>query len=188
MKFLALLSVSCVLLAGCLGSAPQAPTHWTINPSTTAVSRAAAPKYGIVRLAQVNVRPPYDGTKLAVLRPDGSLAFDAFNGFAAAPAPVLRGVAQDVIDASGLFERSIHPTSAAAAPYSLEVVVTRLALDCGAEGRRLAVADLSVLLLKGREIVGTAKGSGSSATADGDYTEAFSKACTSALAEALRGL
>ena len=75
-----------LLLAGCMGTAPKAPVNWTIEPKAASVFSAAAAKWGTVRLASVSVRAPYDGQRLAVLRADGSIAFDAFNTFAAAPA------------------------------------------------------------------------------------------------------
>ena len=188
MKFGVFILLSAVLLGGCLSSAPKAPAYWLIEPVATTVFEAATPKFGSVRIAPVSVRAPYDGTRLVVLRRDGSVAFDGFNSFSSAPGAILTGVTEDIVSASGLFERVVRPTSSAAAVHSLEVTVTRLALDCKVEGTRHAVADVTVQLLKGREIVSVSKGSGSRPAASGDYSSACSSAVTAALANALKGL
>ena len=175
-------------LAGCLSSAPKAPVNWTIEPVAATVPRVQAQKYGAVRVAQVSVRAPYDGLRLAVLRRDGSVAFDSFNSFASSPSALLRGAAQDVAEASGLFKEVVHQSSSAAAPHVLEVTVTRLALDCRVEGARVATVELTVCLVGGREVVGTARGAGTTPAGSGDYTAAFSSAFTSAMSDALRKL
>ena len=176
------------LVAGCLGSAPKAPVNWTIEPKATTVFRASNPKYGVVRVAQVSVRAPYDGANLAVLRKDGSIAFDPFNAFASHPAAILRGVTCDVVDASGLFARVVPSASGAAAKESLEVTVTRLALDCRTEGVRTASVAVSVTLLSGRDVVAMKSGEGTMPAGDGNYSAAFSSAYTAALAAAMRDL
>jgi len=175
-------------LAGCLSSAPKAPVNWTVEPVATAVERAQAQKYGAVRVAQVSVRAPYDGLRLAVLRRDGSVAFDPFNSFASSPSALLRGAAHDVAEASGLFGCVLHQASSAAAPFVLEVTVTRLALDCRVEGSRTASVELTATLVGGRDVVDVARGAGTSPAGAGDYTAAFSSAFTSAMSEALRKL
>ncbi len=183
------LFLAALFLAGCLGgSAPQAPTHWLVTPRSTAKVYVQAPKYGVARVGQVNVRPPYDGLKLAVLRPDGTVAFDAFNGFAAAPSALLRGVVQDVAASSGIFTRVVPATSTAATTHTLEVTITRLALDCTKPERRFAVADVDVLLLKGREVVAQESASWSAPTPEGNFSDAFSVAVTTALSDALKAL
>lgn len=168
-----------------MSAAPKAPANWTIEPRAASVFSAAAAKWGTVRLASVSVRAPYDGQRLAVLRADGSIAFDAFNTFAAAPAALLRGAARDIAEGSGLFTRVVPATSSAAAPHSLEIGVTRLALDCRTEGARRAMCEITVLLLSGRDIVGAARGVGEMPAGAGNYSEAFSAAFTAALSEAL---
>jgi len=172
-------------IAGCLSGAPKASVNWTVEPSASAVARAQAPKYGAVRVAQVQVRAPYDGLRLAVLRRDGSVAFDAFNSFAASPSALLRGAAQDVAEASGVFGCVLHQTSSAAAPHVLEVTVTRLALDCRVEGARIATVELAATLVGGRDVVGVARGAGTFPAGSGDYTAAFSAAFSAAMSEAL---
>lgn len=184
------LGALCAVLAltGCLSSAPKAPVNWTVEPSAAAVPRVQSQKYGTVRVAQVAVRAPYDGLRLAVLRRDGSVAFDPFNSFASSPSALLRGAAQDVAAASGLFGCVLHQTSSAAAPHVLEVTVTRLALDCRVEGSRIATVELAATLVGGRDVVGVARGAGTSPAGAGDYTAAFSSAFTSAMSEALSKL
>ena len=148
-------------------------------------AKAAAPT---VRLAQVGVRAPFDGRQFAVLRPDGSVAFDPFNAFAAHPAALIRGAAEDALAASGAFSHVVAANSPASARFELEVSVTRLALDCTAEGRRDAVVSLSCALIEGRRAVAAAHGEGASPTADGDYSAAFSRAFSSAVASAVAAL
>ena len=176
------------LLAGCLGSAPQAPVNWTIETEATSVTRATAAKFGVVRVSQVVVRAPYDGVRLAVLRRDGSIAFDPFNAFASTPSLLLKGAACDVVAGSGLFSGVLAAGSSASAANSLEITVTRLALDCKVDGARNAVVEVSAVLLAGREIVAVVKGAGSMPSGDGNYSAAFSSAFTKALSEALQKL
>ena len=71
MKKIALLAVP--VLAGCLGSAPKPPVTWTIDVESDA------------KVAFAAVCAPYGGQRFAVLRSDGSIAFDPRNSFAAAP-------------------------------------------------------------------------------------------------------
>ncbi len=174
-------------LTGCLGSAPKAPAYWLFGsaPLSARAPAVAPPSFGTVRVAQLNVLAPYDGMRLAVLRDGGEVAFDACNSFAASPAALLRGLTWETVAASGRFARAVQATSQASAPYTLETTVTRLALDCRTEGARRATAEVSVTLLKGREIVSVAKGRGVQPAAMGEFGVAFSLAFTSALLEAL---
>lgn len=188
MKRVAFILLSVSFLGGCLSSAPKAPVNWTIEAKATHQTPAPQAKWGPVRIAQVTVRAPYDGQKLAVLRKNGSIAFDAFNAFAAAPSALLRGAARDVAENSALFARVLHASSSAATPYALEISVTRLALDCRKEDRREARCELTALLLKGREIVGIAHGEASRPMGAGDFSASFSMAFTSALSSALNQL
>ncbi|MBR1921156.1 MAG: hypothetical protein IJ829_04015, partial [Kiritimatiellae bacterium] len=77
MKRIALLLLA-PALAGCLGPAPKPPVNWTIEID-------AAEK-----VASAVVCAPYGGQRLAVLRPDGSIAFDPMNAFAAPPAAIIK--------------------------------------------------------------------------------------------------
>ena len=111
------------------------------------------------------VRSPYDGCRLVVARPDGSLAFDSFNAFAASPPQLLKGPVLDALAASGRFKAVVGPSSS--------TVVDGISLT---------------LLGASREIVGRATGVGVADAADGKYTAAFSSAFDAAMAEALAAL
>ena len=140
------------VLAGCLGPAPKTPAYWTIDVDSAD------------KVAFVTVCAPYGGQRIAVLRQDGSIAFDPANSFAAAPASILK----DSLVARG---------------GKGAVMVRRLALDCRAEGRRDAVVSLEIV--SGNR---ASKGNAAEPTADGNYSKAFSSAFTKAYAEALEGL
>lgn len=185
-----LIAVASLALCGCMGPAPRTPENWTVEfwRAGGGGGEKAAARAGAVRIAQVSVRQPYDGVRLAVMRPDGSLAFDPFNAFAAAPSQMLRGAVQDAVDASGAFERALAANTSAACPLTLETTVARIALDCRKDGRRDASIELSMLLLKGREPVASARAEGKAATGDGDYSAAFSKALAKAVQSALDGM
>jgi hypothetical protein len=144
--------VSAFLLAGCLGSAPKAPAYWTIDVESAE------------KATSVVVCAPYGGQRLAVLRGNGSIAFDPCNSFAAAPAAILK----DALVARG---------------GSGAVTVRRIALDCREEGRRDALVELDVAL--GDKV---ASGAASVSAADGNYTAAFTRAFARAHAEARKGL
>jgi len=176
------------LIAGCLSSAPKAPTNWTLDlaRSSSDVTREECGKES-VRIASVDIRAPYAGQRLAVLRPDGSLAFDAFNSFAGSPAMLMRGTAVDAVDASGRFGRVVPSGSAAKTRYSIEIVVTQLALDCREEGKRAAKVAFRLVLLDGREVCAIVRGTGSAAAGD-DYSAAFSTAFARAMQDALSKL
>ena len=182
------------LLAGCLSlsSEQPVPAAWTIAfepaPTKAAETAAESPSRGSIRVSQVFVRAPYDSRDLVVLRADGSLAFDAYNGFAAAPAALLKGAVQDAFLACGAFRSVASASSHLAADVSAETTVTRLALDCREPGRRVAVVELSVLLLKGRNAFASARGEGRADAADGNYSRAFSAAFSQAVSQALAGL
>lgn len=171
------------VLVGCLGPAPMASENWMIECASVPqneIVRGAE----IVRLAQVNVRAPFDGRGFAVLRPDGSVAFDAFNGFASPPAALIRGAAEDFFAQTPVYRRVVSANSAAGARYVLEISVTRIALDCRREGRRDASVALSLVVLDGRTVQAVHHGEASSPTDDGNYSAAFSRAFTDALAAA----
>ncbi len=178
-----------VLLAGCIGAGPKAPCNWTLDWERSAMPHAAAADAAapIVRISSVTVRPPYDLQRLAVLRKDGSLAFDPRNSFAASPAQLMRGAVHDAFAASGRFKRVLSGSSAAAASLSAEVSVTLLALDCRRDGQRDATVELSLVFVEDREVVYSSRGKGIAATPDGDYSAAFSRAFALAVQDALRG-
>ena len=173
------------LLAGCLSSAPKAPANWTIGPIEPQTA-TSAPKWAEARLVRLDVRAPYDGRRLAVLRPNGSVAFDAFNVFAAAPAALLRGAAQDILAArtavAGPVPNSVGPVPAS---VELELTVTRLALDARAKGARKATVALSLARLDGRHAASVVRAEAAEPVASGDYSAAFSAAFAKALADAI---
>ena len=190
MKPVQTLAVLLPLVAGCFsaGPRPQAPVNWTIETRAVPVVAAVEPKWGVTRLAQVAVRAPYDGAHLAVLRADGSIAFDPANAFASAPSALLRGAAQDAAESSGLFARVVGPASSASTKTLLAVTVNRLALDCRVAGARLAIVELTVTLVDARTVVAVASGEGTAPTGTGDYSAAFSSAFTAAMTAALKRL
>lgn len=179
------------LLAGCLGTAPKAPKNWIVDwtaPAAAAASGEAPSDAPSVKLLQIDVLAPYGGTRLAVLRGDGSLAFDAFNAFAAQPASLLKGAAFDVLESSGEFSRVVRPSSSATAELGIEVTVTRLALDCRAEGRAEASVAVAVTLVGGRSVVSAARGEASVPVDGANLSRPFSKAFAEAMLQAIRSL
>ncbi len=126
--------------AGCLSPAPKSPVNWTVDIDTDD------------KCAFAMVCAPYGGQRIAVLRPNGSIAFDPFNAFAASPSAIIK----DAVVARG---------------GTGTLVVRRLALDCRRPGRRDALVELE--LTDGKQ---TFKGSAAEPTADGNFTAAFSHA------------
>ena len=178
------------LAAGCLGPAPKAPTYWTVGPIEAKVVCADEPKWEAVRLSRLEVRAPYDAQRLAVLRPDGTIAFDPENSFAAAPAALLGGAAFDVLSASGMASSAVAAHSAATGANLLEVTVTRFALDCRMSGSRKALVALTAVLVDGRKgrVLSATRAEASEDAAHGNYTSAFSSAFAKAMADALKDL
>lgn len=172
---------------GCLGPAPKTASNWAIEfwRAGDAGGGETEAKADVVRVSQIGVRAPYDGTRLAVMRPDGSLAFDSYNAFAASPAQMLRGAVHDAVEASGVFSRVLATNSGGVCDLTLETTITRLALDCRKEGRRDATVELTFVLLNGREAVASAHAEGKAATSDGDYSAAFSRALAKAVRSAI---
>lgn len=181
-------ALSATLVLGCMGPAPKESVHWLVDTRAVAVKGNAAPRHGTVRISRVSVRPPYDRQSLAVLRRNGSVAFDPANSFAAPPASLLKWTAKDVVDSSGVFEAAVGQTSVANAKLSMEIDVPVFALDCRVPGLRNALATVKVTLYDGREIAAVADGDGEASAADGDYSAAFSAAFSSALVQALKKL
>ena len=174
------------VVSGCLSLTATNPTvaDWPVRAGTLARQEKTA-KFGVTRLSQVAVRAPYDVRQMGVSRTDNTLAFDAYNRFAALPSQLLKGVAQDVLAASGLFKSVVSSSSAAAASHVVELTVTDLRLEC-ADGSREAAVGLDLLVLdRNREIVAFVSGTGRGDAADGDYGAAFSTAFTLALEKAL---
>lgn len=176
------------LLAGCLTSSPQERTDWSVECTEAALRVAEKPKFGVARLSLVELRAPYAVSEIAVLRANGSIAFDPCNAYAASPVQLMKGVAFDSLVRSGLFSSVVSASSSVDSDVDVEVAVTRLALDCREEGSRRAVAELSVRLVRSHSIVAYAAGSGSADASKPDYSAAISAAVTSAFSDALNRL
>ena len=189
---LACLSGMPLLFTGCLSpSVPTTPSSWSVEyVADKPASRPAAEgaTRGSVRVSQIVVRAPYDVRELTVLRPDGSLAFDPYNQFAAAPATLLKGAVQDAFRRHGDFRAAVSAGSRLPTDLSVETTVTRLALDCRETGTRRACVELSLLLLKDGAAYASADGAGVADAADGNYSRAFSAAFSQAISRALEDL
>ena len=180
--FLALTFASA--LTGCFTTATPTVSNWTVAPSTTVAPVSAAPKLGEVRFAVVSVRSPYDGKSIAVLRPDGSIAFDAYNQFASVPAALVKGAALDILRGTGLF-RGVQPSiTTADVDTSLELMVDELALDCRTAGERKAFVRLTLAMVRRRQVVAVGRATAVAGTDGGDYSKAFGTAFTRALSDA----
>lgn len=184
--FRLLLLLSPLVLAGCLTSRAPEVACWNLEYAADAAAAAKADaRLGIVRVSQIVVRAPYAAKGIAVLRANGTVAFDPYNEYAAGPAALLKGVVSDAMVASGLFKAVVSESSSVKASLLAEVTVTRLAIDCREEGVRRASAELLLQLVDGREISASVKGAGAADAADGNYGAALSRAVSDALAAAL---
>ena len=143
-----------------------------VNPSSSVKSHVQA---------EVLVRSPYNEVGIAVLRADGSMAFDPYNEYAANPTAMLKGFVFDAMDASGLFGTVVNPSSSVKAQAMSEVLVSRLALDCRKEGERKAVAAVRVRLIADDGKALYAQGEGTADAKDGNYGTALSDALSTAL-------
>lgn len=168
------------VLSGCLTAGSPKVAQWLLEYKG-AVRAAQPPKYDVGRVSQVLVRSPYNETGLAVLRADGSMAFDPYNEYSANPSALAKGVVFDAMDASGLFGAVVNPSSSVKSTASVEVLVSRLALDCRGEGGRKAVAAVRVRLFANAEKALYAQGEGEADAKDGKYGAAFSAALSAAL-------
>ena len=176
------------LLAGCLTSSPTECAVWNIECTDSALPAVEKPKFGVVQLGLVEMRAPYNAREIAVLRANGSIAFDPCNAYAAAPVMLLKGVALESLARSGFFSAVVASGSSVDFDVVAEVTVTRLALDCREDGARRAVAALSVRLVRSRRIVAYVEGTGSADASKPDFSAAFSEAVTSAFSDALNRL
>ena len=184
-KLLAILLVP--VLAGCLSSNPPEVSFWPLEYKGSEKQSVEA-KYGVVRVSQVLVRTPYNSPEITVLRADGSMAFDAYNEYAAVPSSLLKGVLVQALQASGLFKAVVNASSSVHSSASAEMFVTRLALDCRTKGERYAVAELQLRIVGEGDEIRIVKGEGRENAADGNYGAAFSRAVTVALGSALGDL
>jgi len=174
------------LLAGCFTSAPQVPVNWMIEwrPGADGPAHAGETLPLTLRVSDIYVRAPYAGSRLAVLRADGSLAFDPYNVFAASPSQLLRGAAYDALARTGRFAHVIDHSSQASADLDAEIAVTRLALDCRAKGRCDALVELSLAFIAKGCVICVAPGRAAVPVEEGNFSDGFSRAFSDALANA----
>lgn len=179
--------------AGCFTAHVPAVSEWNVVPDVASVRTAKTPAYGVARLSQVVVCAPYDERGILVFRDDNTVVSDPYNLFAAVPSRLLREPARSVLQASGKFTSVVGATSSANASHIIELTVTDLRLDCSHDeahpDRREAVAEVFALVLnQNRDIVASALGAARSDARDGNYGTAFSKAFSTALEDALKGI
>jgi ABC-type uncharacterized transport system auxiliary subunit len=194
---LAPLAVSLALCAGCFTSGKPTPKSWTVEPRDSDVEAKTVAEGGgsafvATRVGTISVSAPFDRSLFVVRRSDGSVAFDAYNEFASAPAALLRAPVRAQLAKDGRFGHVVSPSSVANADAAVEVLVTDLSIDCRKPGERKARAAVSVDVLKTgrgpRAVALSGDGAAEADAASGDYSAAFSAAFNEALAEALRGL
>ena len=182
--------------AGCFTSGKPTPKSWTVEPTAAASSETsperAPPAFATTRVGTVSVCAPFDRATFVVRRADGSVAFDAYNEFAASPSALLRVPVRAQLATDGRFGHVVAQSSAASADASVEVLVTDLSLDCREFGARKARAAVSVDVVRTgrgvRTVALSADGSSEADAGSGDFSTAFSKAFNEALAEALKVL
>lgn len=194
---LAPLVVSLALCAGCFTSGKPTPKSWTVEPRESGAGTRTSAEGGgsafvATRVGTIAVNAPFDRSSFVVRRSDGSVAFDAYNEFAAAPSALLRSPVRTQLAKDGRFGHVVSPSSVANADAAVEVLVTDLSLDCRKSGERKARAAVSVDVLKTgrgpRAVALSGDGAAEADAAAGDYSAAFSAAFNEALAEALRAL
>ena len=168
------------LLSGCLSASAPRVTQWLLEYKGP-VRATRLTKYEVGRVSQVLVRSPYNEVGIAVLRADGSMAFDPYNEYAANPTAMLKGFVFDAMDASGIFGTVVNPSSSVKSQALVEVVIARLALDCRREGERKAVASVRVRLISDDGKALHVQGEGTVDAKDGNYGAALSNALSMAL-------
>ncbi len=186
------------VFAGCFSSSAPETKSWMIESTSVIPARKTPPPEGAsafeaTRMGNVKVSAPFDRASFVVRRKDGSVAFDAYNAFAAAPSALLRMPVLTHVENDGRFGRVLTQTSVAGADAAVEVLVRDLSLDCRKEGERKARAAVSIDIVqageRGRKKVALAgDGEGEADAANGNYSEAFSSAVNAALEKAFRDL
>jgi len=185
--------------AGCLSSSVPEVRRWTVvhqgdASAATAKARpevAPAPYFSTLRLGPVIVNAPYDKTSFVLHRTDGSVAFDAYNGFAAAPSALLRGITRDNLNEFPKFGRVVSQSSVAAADAQAELLVRDLSLRSPSAPGGALTAHVALTLgivrtgRPPRAVVLTVDGEAGSEVASDDYSTAFSKAFDQAFRQAL---
>ena len=171
------------VLAGCLTASAPKVSQWILEYEGT-VRTAQVSKYDVGRVSQVLVRSPYNEIGIAVLKADGSVAFDPYNEYAANPTAMLKGMVSDAMNASGIFGSVVNASSSVRSTAMVEAFFTRLALDCRKEGSRQASVSVVVRILGPDERADIATGEGVSDATDGNFGAALSAAASSALQSA----
>ena len=182
---LALTIAMAASMTGCLTTSPQERSDWNVECTEAALRVAEKPKFGVARVALVEMRAPYAVREIAVLRSDGSIAFDPCNSYAASPVSLMKGVALESLSRSGLFSSVVGSGSSVAQDVDVEVAVTRLALDCRTEGHRDASVSLSLVLVGNRTVLASSSAEAAEPVEGGDYSAAFSRAFSRALSTAI---
>ena len=185
-----------LLCAGCFTSSAPAPKSWTVEPSAKQPQgqspEGGNPAFVTTRMGGISVCAPYDRTSFVVRRADGSVAFDAYNEFAASPSTLLRSPVMKQLSSDGRFGRVVSPSSVAGADAAVEVLVRDLSIDCRDSGKRTARAAVSVDVVKtgrgARTVALSGDGDSAADASSGDFSMAFSAAFNEALAAALRDL
>lgn len=171
------------VLSGCLTASVPKVSQWILEYEGP-VRTAQVAKYDVGRVSQVLVRSPYNEIGIAVLKSDGSVAFDSYNEYAATPTAMLKGVVCDAMNASGLFGSVVNASSSVKSSAMVEAFFTRLALDCRQEGSRKAAVAVIVRILGPDGRADIAKGEGVMDAADGNFGAAMSGAASAALRSA----
>lgn len=171
------------VLSGCFTASVPKVSQWLLEYEGS-VRTAQVAKYDVGRVSQVMVRSPYTEVGVAVLRPDGSVAFDSYNEYAASPAAMLRGVVYDAMDASGLFGSVVNASSSVKSSAMVEVLFTRMVLDCRQEGGRKASVAVVVRILGPDGRADIARGEGVVDATGGNFGAALSGAVSAALRSA----
>lgn len=187
MKIISLFAAA-ILLSGCLSSSPRSVTLWNLEFQGGPAERRSPVPYGPTRLLQVSVASPADNRSILVERADGSVAFDPYNEYAAAPVLLLRNLASEAMATSGLFASVVGSASSARTDCSVEIVFTKLALDCSQAGRREAEVAVLIRLIRKGEIERVVLAGGRADAQSGNYGKSFSAAASQAMADALSKL
>ena len=188
------------LLSGCLGLGGDAPEQkvWTVEPPAFDAApvrsmEGSGALFSATRLGSVAVNAPYDRTQFVVRKPDGTVAFDHYNVFAAPPSSLLRAPVQNYLRADGRLGHVVNQGSVVSSDAQVEVQVKNLSLDSREDGQLAACAAVSVDFVRTAHGPRTVafSGTGTAAVDAQDrnfsraFSQAFSKALDSAVQEAL---
>lgn len=172
-------------LSGCFSPVSLDKNVWLVGREKQRIAEHF--KYdAYAKLTSLTVRSPFDSIKLAVLRGDGTIAFDAYNVFASLPSSMLKSAAVDALNNAALFKGVFLSGSSVKSTYEVEVEVLKFALDCTSS--RKAAAEVSVVILNGRTPEHVLLGKSFVDASDGNYSAAFTDAFFAAMRNALSSL